>query len=99
MFINIWRNKKYQGPPKVTNADITIRQLSEYWNIFIFGAKKEDQSPQEAHESCKDFTGCSSQKSQTFSITTPILNRNVSDKLLWHYKFDGFLFPGSDSHN
>jgi len=67
--------------------------------LIIFGAKKEDHSPQEAHKSCKILQAAVPKMSQTFSITTPILNRKVSDKFLWHYKFDGICFPGTASHN
>ena len=52
--------------------------------LIIFGAKKEDWSPQEAHKSCKILKAAVPKTSQTSSITTPNLNRKVSDKYLRH---------------
>jgi len=69
--------------------------------LFLVQKKRKIrvQSPQEAQKNCKILQAAVPKMSQTFSITTPILNHKVSDKFLWHYQFDGILFPGTASHN
>jgi hypothetical protein len=64
---------------------------------YFWCKKGRSESTKEAHKSCKILQAAVPKMSQTFSITIPILNRKVSDKFLWHYKFDGILFPGTAS--